>query len=127
MGNADYTRLFMPANTTVDTEGSKSVLVKSTGHEKVRITVMFSVLADGRKLTPFVIPKKKHLPKENFLLELYLNVMRKDVMTEELMVIWLREVCHRRLDAFLEKREMLVLDALKGLLTEQVKTVACIY
>jgi hypothetical protein len=95
----------MPANTTVDTEGSKSVLVKSTGQEKVRITVMFSVLADGRKFTPFVIPKRKHLP-------------------EELMVIWLREVCHRRLDAFLEKREMVVLDALKGHLTEQVKTVA---
>jgi hypothetical protein len=39
----------MPVNSTVDTEGSKSVLVKTTGHEKLRITVMLSVPADGRK------------------------------------------------------------------------------
>jgi hypothetical protein len=30
-----------------------------------RITVMLSVLADGRKLTPFVSLKKKNLSKEN--------------------------------------------------------------
>jgi hypothetical protein len=30
-----------------------------------RITVMLSVLADGRKLPPFVSLKKKNLPKEN--------------------------------------------------------------
>jgi hypothetical protein len=69
----------MPANTIVDTKGSKSVLVKTTRHEKLRITVMLSVLADGRKLTPFVILRRKNLPKKkNFLLELYLNVMRMD-------------------------------------------------
>jgi hypothetical protein len=66
MGNADETPVFfdMLANTTVDIKGSKSVLVKTTGHEKLRITVMLSVLADGRKLTPFVILKTKNLPKE---------------------------------------------------------------
>jgi hypothetical protein len=43
MGNTDETPVFfdMPANITVDTKGSKSVLVKTTGHEKLRITVMF--------------------------------------------------------------------------------------
>jgi hypothetical protein len=53
MGNADETPVFfdMPANTTVDTKGSKSVLNKTTGHGKLRITVMLSVLADGRKHT----------------------------------------------------------------------------
>jgi hypothetical protein len=66
MRNADETPVFfdMSANTTVDTKGSKSVLVKTTGFEKLRITVMLSVLADGRKLTPFVILKRKKLPKE---------------------------------------------------------------
>jgi hypothetical protein len=39
---------------------------------------MLSVLADGRKLTPFVILRRKIFQKKNFLLELYLNVMRKD-------------------------------------------------
>jgi hypothetical protein len=54
----------MPANITVDTKGSKSVIFKTTGHEKLRIIVMLSVLADGRKLTLFVILKRKNLPKE---------------------------------------------------------------
>jgi hypothetical protein len=46
MGNTDETPVFfdMPANATVDTKGSKLVLVKTTGHEKLRITVMLSVL-----------------------------------------------------------------------------------
>jgi hypothetical protein len=43
MGNAHEIPVFsdMPANTTVDTKCSKSVLIKTTGHEKLRITVMF--------------------------------------------------------------------------------------
>jgi hypothetical protein len=66
MGNTEATPVFfdMPANTTVDIKGSKSVL-DTTGHEKLRITAMVSVLADGRKLTPFVILRRKNLPKEN--------------------------------------------------------------
>jgi hypothetical protein len=43
-----------------------------------RITVMLSVLVDERKLMPFAILMRKNFPKINFLLELYLNVMRKD-------------------------------------------------
>jgi hypothetical protein len=44
IGNTDETLVFfdMPANITVDTKGSKSVLVKRTGHEKLRITDAFS-------------------------------------------------------------------------------------
>jgi hypothetical protein len=38
-------------NITTDTKGSKQVTVKTIIHEKLIITVMFSVLADGRKLT----------------------------------------------------------------------------
>jgi hypothetical protein len=50
----------MPANTTDDT---KSVLFETTGHEKLRISVMLLVLADGRKFTPFVTLKRKNLVK----------------------------------------------------------------
>jgi hypothetical protein len=78
--NTDETPVFfhVPADTTVDTKGSKSVLVKTTGHEKLRITVMLSVLADGRKPTPFVVLTERVFQKKNFLLVLYLNIMRKD-------------------------------------------------
>jgi hypothetical protein len=126
MGNADETPMFfdMPANTTVDTKGSKSVLVKTTGHEKLRITVMLSVLADGRKLTPFVILRRKNLPKEKLPTRIIFKCYEKGRFTEELMVEWLKEVWHTRPGALLNKRQMLILDAFKGHLTEEVKTVA---
>jgi hypothetical protein len=126
IGNADEIPVFfdMPANTTVDTKFSKSVLVKTTGHEKLRITMMLSVLADGRKLIPFVILKRKNLPKEEVLTEIIFKCNEKGWMTEEFMVEWLREVWQRRPGAFLKKRGMLVSDAFKGHLTEKVKTVA---
>lgn len=44
---ADETPFFLDAKTAVYAQGSKSVLVKTTRHEKLRITVVPSVLADG--------------------------------------------------------------------------------
>jgi hypothetical protein len=66
MGNIDENPVFLHvlANTTVDTKSSKSVLVKTTGHEKLKINAMLSVLADGRNVTPFVILKRKNLVKK---------------------------------------------------------------
>jgi hypothetical protein len=120
MGNADETPVFfdMPANTTVDRKGSKSVLVKTTGHEKLRITVMLSVLADGKKLTLFVILRRKNLPKEKLPTGIIFKYNEKGWMMEELMVEWLKEVWHRRPGALAKKRGMLVLDAFKGHLTD---------
>jgi len=55
----------MPTSTTTDgTKASKSVLVNTTGHEKLDITVMPSVSADGKELIPYVILKRKILPNE---------------------------------------------------------------
>jgi predicted PurR-regulated permease PerM len=51
MGNADEPVFFhVPNNITTDTKGSIPVTVKTVVHDKLIITVMFSVLADGRKL-----------------------------------------------------------------------------
>jgi hypothetical protein len=84
---------------------------------------MLSVLADGRKLTPFVILRRKNLPKEKLPTGIIFKCNEKGWMTE-LMVKWLKEVWHRRPSALLKKRGMLVLDGFKGHLTEKVKTVA---
>lgn len=48
IGNADETPVFfdMASNTTVDTKGVKSVLLRGTGNEKNRITVMLAVTAE---------------------------------------------------------------------------------
>jgi hypothetical protein len=39
----------------VEAKGLKSVLDKTTGNKEQQITVMLSVLVDGRKLTSFYI------------------------------------------------------------------------
>ena len=65
IGNADQTPLTfdMPYNTTVNTKGAKTVQLNTTGNEKNRFTVMLACTADGRKLPPYVIFKRKTLPK----------------------------------------------------------------
>lgn len=59
IGNMDETPIWvdMPGNYTLEAQGSKSINMKSTGHEKSRITVMLAALADGTKLPPMVLFK----------------------------------------------------------------------
>jgi len=56
----------MLTNITVEAKGLKSALDKTTGNKQERITVMLSVLVDGRKGTPFILKTEKSL-KEKFL------------------------------------------------------------
>ena len=46
IGNMDITR-----------QGDRSVCIRTTGHDKMRFTVVLSAMADGRKLKPFVVFK----------------------------------------------------------------------
>ena len=45
----------MVGNVTVDTTGTKDVPLKSTGNEKVKVSVCLTAKADGTKLKPFVV------------------------------------------------------------------------
>ena len=45
----------MVSRTTVDKVGAREICLKTTGHEKVRISVCLSAKADGTKLKPFVV------------------------------------------------------------------------
>ncbi len=47
------------ASTTVEARGAKSVTIKTTGHDKMRCTVMLTGKADGTKLKPFVVLNRK--------------------------------------------------------------------
>ena len=40
----------MPGNSTLDPVGSKSVLLKTTSHEKEKVSVALAAIADGTKL-----------------------------------------------------------------------------
>jgi len=61
IGNVDEIPVWfdMPLAKTVNTQGEKTVTVATTGHKKYRFTVVLSCLADGRKLKPMVIFKRK--------------------------------------------------------------------
>jgi len=65
MANADETAIYldMPPNYTLEKKGVKEVHLKTTGCEKLRLTVMLAATADGRKLPPLIILKRKTLPK----------------------------------------------------------------
>ena len=52
----------MPSKTTVDQRGLETVPIKSTRHEKQRMTVCLAIKADGSKMKPFVvIPGKSEI------------------------------------------------------------------
>jgi hypothetical protein len=65
---------------------------------------MLLFLADGRKLTPFVILRRKNLPKEKLPTGVTFKCNEKGWMMEELVVEWLKEVWRRRPGALLKKR-----------------------
>ena len=59
----------MVSNTTVEKTGSKEVTMKSTGHDKARVSVCLAGKADGSKCKPFIVfkgakRKSKSLHKE---------------------------------------------------------------
>lgn len=121
IGNADETPIYfdMPRNYTVNVRGAKQVIIKTTGHEKSRITVMLCVTADRGKLPPYVILNRKMIPKENFGQDIIIRAQENAWMTSELMQDWLECVWERRPDA--NNRSMLIIDSFRGHLTDEVK------
>ena len=68
IGNMDETPMNfdMPSNQTVDIKGKKTIMIKTTVHEKTHFTVVLACTADGGKLPPMVIFKRKTMPKDKF-------------------------------------------------------------
>lgn len=112
----------MVQNTTVEDKGSKEVKVLSTGYKKQRVTVMLAVLADGSKLPPYLILKRKLVPKnETFPKDVVVRAQEKGWMTSDMMGDWQKVVWERRPGALRNPRSMLVLDAFRGHTTDSVK------
>ena len=93
-GNMDETPVWfdMPSARTVNAKGEKTVLVNTTGHEKSRFTVVLACLADGTKLKPMVIFKRKTLPKVNFPPGVLIHCHPKGWMDEAGMKLWVEKV-----------------------------------
>jgi len=55
--------LDMEADTTLDFIGKKSNSLKTTGHERSRVTVVLAAKAEGTKLPPFIVFNGKRRDK----------------------------------------------------------------
>lgn len=122
IGNADQTPIYwdMPRSSTITTKGAKTVSIKSTGNEKMRCTVMLCITADGNKLPPYIVMKRKTMPKEKFSKKIFVRVQEKGWMQEHLILDWIKEVWNKRPES--SKKSLLVWDSFKAHLTDDVKT-----
>ena len=122
IGNADQTPLTFDfvTNSTVSVKGVKSVPILSTGHDKDRFTVMLACLGDGTKLPPYVVFKRKTLPKNlNFPKEVDVRCQAKGWM-ETLVQDWLRTVWSK-VGGLSRRKSMLVWDSFRAHLSKPVR------
>uniref|UniRef100_A0A8C5PNZ8 HTH CENPB-type domain-containing protein n=1 Tax=Leptobrachium leishanense TaxID=445787 RepID=A0A8C5PNZ8_9ANUR len=113
----------IPVNRTVEKTGTSTVSIRTTGNEKSSFTVVLGCQANGQKLPPMVIFKRKTLPKEKFPVGVIIKANPKGWMDEEKMSEWLREVYVKRPDGFFHKSpSLLICDSMRAHLTDTVKT-----
>jgi len=73
----------IPSNKTVGVKGAKTIMIKTSGNEKRRYTVVLPFCADGTKLPPLLIFKQKTLPKDIIPRGIYVHVHSKGWMEKE--------------------------------------------
>ncbi|XP_013880698.1 uncharacterized protein LOC106529748 [Austrofundulus limnaeus] len=112
----------IPVNRTVDKTGARTVNVRTTGNEKSSFTVVLACQADGQKLPPMVIFKRKTLPKENFPAGVVIKANSKGWMDEEKMSEWLREIYVKRPGGFFHTApSLLIYDSMRSHITDNVQ------
>lgn len=126
IGNMDEVPLTfdVPTNRTVDVKGTKTVTIKTTGHEKTHYTCVLSCCADGTKLPPLLIFKRKTMPQEKIPTGIIVHVHDKGWMNENGMKLWFEKIWSRRPGGLLKKPALLVYDQFRSHITEATKQVA---
>ena len=108
----------VPSNKTVDVKGAKTITIKTSGNEKTRYTVVLARCADGTKLPPLSIFKRKTLPKDVTPHGICVHVHSKGWMDGEGMKLWLEKVWSKRSGGLLKKPSLLLCDQFKAHVTE---------
>nr|XP_037290324.1 ADP-ribosylation factor-binding protein GGA1-like [Rhipicephalus microplus] len=75
----------IPLGRSVAEKGQKTLTLKITGHEKSRFIVVLACCADGTKLPPMLIFKRKTLPKDIFSPTVVVQANAKGWTDEETM------------------------------------------
>lgn len=112
----------IPVSHTVEKKGTSTVVIRTTGYEKASFTVVLGCHANGQKLPPMVIFKRKTLPKETFPAGVIIKANEKGWMDEDMMKEWLRQVYVRRPGGFFHTSpSLLICDSMRAHLTDDVK------
>ena len=111
----------MVSNTTVDTVGAQSVPLKTTGHEKVMVTVCLAAKADGTKLKLFIVfrgaKRETKALDEEFRSKCVVQTSANAWMNEELTHAWVQRV----LGSFSFNRRLLAWDSYECHMVKSVK------
>ena len=111
----------MLSNTTVDSVGHDTIAMKTTGHEKTKVSVCLTAKADGTKLEPIIVfpgaKRKTKLPNEEFKAKSVVASSCNGWMNDEPTLDWVRSV----LGKFSFTRRILGRDSFKCHVMETVK------
>lgn len=103
IGNMDETAIYYENlyETTISKIGEKSVTVRNFGKEKLRISAVLCVLADGSKLPPLLIfrgktngPKEEELKKNKFVLkgEIFVKCQPNAWTDHDIFMYWVNNI-----------------------------------
>jgi hypothetical protein len=104
----------MPLDTMMHKKGDKNVTVRAGGNEKQRCTVM-CIMADGRKLPPYIVLKRKTDKSECKSCDHPSPRIRLNG--------WINCMWQKRPAALLSLHSMLILDTFNGHTSEEVKKI----
>ena len=111
----------MVGNTTINSTGPKGVALKSTGNEKVRVSVCLTAKADGTKMDPFIVFKgakrESAVLNDRFKGRCVVTSSSNGWMNEELVLSYLRKI----LGMFTFQKRLLAWDTFEAHMTEAVK------
>uniref|UniRef100_A0A8C5MVE4 HTH CENPB-type domain-containing protein n=1 Tax=Leptobrachium leishanense TaxID=445787 RepID=A0A8C5MVE4_9ANUR len=128
IGNMDETPMTfdLPSNKTVASLGEKTIFLRTTGNEKNHFTVVLSCLANGTKLRPVIIFKRKTLPKKvKFPPRITVRTHGKGWMDEDGTKKWIEEIWNGRPGAALKKKpSLLVWDMFRAHTSDDIKQLA---
>jgi len=116
LGNMDGVPLTfdVPSNKAVTVKGAKTVMIKTSGNEKTRYTVVLARCVYGTNLPPLLIFKRKTLPKDVIPHGIHVHVHSKGWTDGEGMKLWLEKVWSKRPGGLLKKTIFISVRSVQG-------------
>lgn len=112
----------IPATRTVAEAGTKSIAIKTTGHERTCLTVVLACTASGVKLKPMLIFKRVTMPREKLPNSVVVHCNKKGWMDTDVMKLWVDKCFRCRPGGFFKKQSLLIFDAMAAHKEKTVQT-----